>query len=76
MTCTGFNREAVFQAQLQHLVRMAKLPGWKAYAWRRAQELSADQSGLFAGMDAALQAAMTGPAEASGCAAPGSTKRP
>lgn len=55
-----FDRQAHFQRQLQHLISMAKLPGWKAYAWRRAQDLDAEASGLFAGMADALKAAMTG----------------
>ncbi len=73
-----FDRQAIYDRQLQHLVSLASIDiqQCKAYAWRRAKELAADESGLWAGMDAALRAAMTGPAEASGCAAPGSTKRP
>lgn len=55
-----FDRQAEFQRQLQHLTTMARLPGWKAYAWRRAQDLDAEASGLFAGMADALKAAMTG----------------
>ena len=35
---------------LQHLVRMAKIPGAKTYAWNRAKELDKDPSGLFTGI--------------------------
>lgn len=74
MTCKPFDRQATFDAQLQHLLTMAKLPGWKRYAWARALELSADQSGLFSGIDQALTAAMTGQAEGSVCEAQTLTK--
>lgn len=53
-----FDREAAYQDALAHLCRMAALPGWKHYAWARAKELDADQSGLFAGIAADLKAAM------------------
>ena len=39
---------------LQHLVRMAKIPGAKAYAWTRAKQLDADPSGMFKGIADAL----------------------
>jgi len=48
-----------FQRQLQHLVELARKPGFKAHAWSRAKELDADTSGLFAGMAAALEREMT-----------------
>lgn len=54
---------------LEHLIRMAKHPGAKDHAWRRAKELDADSSGLFRGIKAALATAMTGPAEAKACEA-------
>jgi len=54
-----------YKTQLQWLLTMAKLPGWKAHAWRRAQELDADKSGLFMGISAELERAMTGQAPSS-----------
>jgi len=73
-----FDRQAIYDRQLQHLVRLASIDiqQCKAYAWRRAKELAADESGLWAGMDEALRAAMTGPDEVSGCVAPESMRRP
>lgn len=52
MTCTPF------ETQLKHLTSLAKAPGWKAYAWQRAQQLDADDSGLWRGLADALEAAM------------------
>ena len=48
-----------FDTQLDHLILLAALPGWKAYAWHRAKELDADTSGLYSGMAEALRRAMT-----------------
>lgn len=64
-----------FEQQLQHLIRMAREPGWKAYAWQRAQELDADSSGLFTGIADALRAAMTGPDAPSASAPPRPERR-
>lgn len=58
MTCTPFNRQAIFDSQLSHLADMAIRPGWKRYAWDRAKQLAADESGLFSGIDKALTARM------------------
>lgn len=44
-----------YQTQLDHLTRLAMDPGWKAYAWARALELEADQTGLWAGLSSALK---------------------
>ena len=49
-----------FQKQLDWLITMSKHPAWKAYAWKRAQELDAETSGLFAGIKDALVKAMMG----------------
>lgn len=38
---------------------MAKVEGFKAYAWKRAQAMDADQSGLWTGIASELKAAMT-----------------
>lgn len=53
-----FNRQAEYQATLDHLVSMASDQGWKIYAWGRAKELDSDKSGLFRGIAADLQRAM------------------
>ena len=49
-----------FQKQLDWLITMSKHPAWKAHAWKRAQELDAEQSGLYAGIKDALVKAMRG----------------
>jgi hypothetical protein len=59
-----FDRQAEYQAQLDHLISLARLPDWKAYAWRRAKELEADESGLFRGLPDSLTAAMSKPGPA------------
>ena len=49
MTCPHF------QKALAHLVALAKSgPGWRQYAWARAQALDAEGSGLYRGMAKAL----------------------
>lgn len=53
-----FNRQAEYQATLEHLIAMARDQGWRVYAWARAKELEADKSGLFCGIAADLSAAM------------------
>lgn len=50
----------VYDQQLQHLVRLAKQPGWKAYAWQRAKDLDREETGLFRGIAEDLKAAMAG----------------
>ena len=45
-----------YQRQLQHLIKLAKQQGWKAYAWHQAKEL--DKQPLFAGIAADLTTAM------------------
>lgn len=47
-----------FEQQLQHLIQLASVPGWRAYAWARAQELDGDQSCLWTGIAQALVVAM------------------
>lgn len=51
-----------YTRQLDWLIELAQHPGWKAYAWARAKELDADQSGLFEGIAQDLKNAMTGQA--------------
>lgn len=61
-----FDRQAIFDSQLSHLADMARRPEWKRYAWDRAKQLAADESGLFSGIDKALTARMTGGPEKAG----------
>lgn len=58
-----------YQQQLDWLVTMAQVPGFKAHAWRRAKELEADPTGLWPGITVALTEAI-GRARASECASP------
>ena len=51
-------RHREYSLQLQHLIRLARQPGWKAYAWHRAKALDAEESGLFRGIAADLKAVM------------------
>lgn len=44
--------------QLEWLIELAKIDGWKPYAWSRAKELDADQSGLFKGIAEELKQSM------------------
>ncbi len=53
MTC-----ETPYQRTLDWLITMAKHPGFKGHAWKRAEVLSADQSGMFTGISEALTAAI------------------
>ena len=50
-----------YEQQLQWLIKMASNPASKEYAWKRAQELDAEASGLFAGIAPALVKAMKQP---------------
>lgn len=67
-----------YQRQLDHLIAMARVEGFKAYAWKRAQQLEEnDTSGLFTGIAEALKAAMlAGQEEASASEGQSETKRP
>ena len=60
----SFDRQAEYRTQLEHLIELAKLPGWKAYAWRMAKELDAEDSGLYHGMRRDLTAAFVGDGQA------------
>ena len=51
-------RHREYSLQLQHLIRLARQPGWKAYAWERAKVLHREESGLFRGIADDLKAAM------------------
>lgn len=74
-----FDRQAEYQATLEHLIAMARDQGWRVYAWARAKELDADKSGLFSGiaadLTAAVKGARPGPESGSESAAQTSTRR-
>jgi len=63
MTCTTSSRPPEllgdYQKHLDHLIAMAKVEGFKAYAWKRAQAMDEDQSGLWTGIANELKATMT-----------------
>ena len=44
------NSKMNYDAQLNHLVVLAKTPGWKEYAWSRAKELERCETGMWAGI--------------------------
>ena len=52
------NSKMNYDAQLNHLVVLAKTPGFKEYAWHRALQLEADDTGLWRGIAEALKPAM------------------
>ena len=52
------NSKMNYDAQLNHLVVLAKTPGFKEYAWHRALQLEADDTGLWRGIAEALKQAM------------------
>ena len=47
-----------YETQLAHLTELAKTPGFKQYAWHRALQLEADETGLWRGIAEALKQAM------------------
>lgn len=47
-----------FNEQLQWLITMARTPGWGQYAWGRAKELAACDSGLWPDIHTRLKEAM------------------
>ena len=82
MTCTDAGSSpspdlhGAYQRQLDHLIAMAKVEGFKAHAWHRAKELDKDQSGLWTGIADALKAAMlAGQEKASASEGQSETKR-
>ena len=48
--CTNFVPFEIYKTELDHLIKMAKIPAFKNHAWTRAKELDADSSGLFTGI--------------------------
>ena len=53
-----FDLQAIYQKYLDHLIKLAKQKGWKEEAWRFAQELDTDQSGIWTGIKDDLLKAM------------------
>lgn len=39
-----------YETQLAHLIRLARTPGWKEYAWSRAKELESCSTGMWKGI--------------------------
>lgn len=54
---------SAYEAALQHLIKMAKTPGFKEYAWHRAKEMEKCESGMWAGIASDLQQAMSSAAQ-------------
>ena len=44
------NSKMNYDAQLNHLVVLAKTPGFKEYAWKRALELDRCETGMWKGI--------------------------
>jgi len=53
-----FTPQAIYKDALQHLIWMAGLKGAKQYAWKRANQLDADPSGMYKGIAAELTKVM------------------
>ena len=53
MTC-----KTAYESALAHLIKLAKTPGWKEYAWHRAKELESCKTGMWQGIAADLKQAM------------------
>ena len=47
-----------YEISLAHLVKLAKTPGFKEYAWSRAKELESCRTGMWQGIAADLKQAM------------------
>ena len=52
------NSKMNYDAQLNHLVVLAKTPGFKEYAWSRAKELESCKTGMWAGIAQELKERM------------------
>lgn len=48
----------VYDKALAHLIKLAKTPGFKDYAWHRAKEMERCETGMWAGIAADLKQAM------------------
>ena len=47
-----------YDKALAHLIKLAKTPGFKEYAWHRAKELESCRTGMWQGIAADLKQAM------------------
>ena len=47
-----------YETQLAHLIKLAKTPGFKEYAWSRAKELERCETGMWAGIAQELKERM------------------
>ena len=47
-----------YDKALAHLIKLAKTPGFKEYAWQRAKEMERCETGMWAGIAADLKQAM------------------
>lgn len=47
-----------YDKALAHLIKLAKTPGFKEYAWHRAKELESCRTGMWAGISEDLKQAM------------------
>jgi len=47
-----------YDKALAHLIKLAKTPGWKEYAWHRALEMERCKTGMWEGIAADLKQAM------------------
>jgi hypothetical protein len=47
-----------YDKALAHLIKLAKTPGFKEYAWSRAKELESCRTGMWQGIAADLKQAM------------------
>lgn len=53
MTC-----KTAYESALDHLIKLAKTPGFKEYAWSRAKELESCRTGMWQGIAEDLKQAM------------------
>lgn len=66
MTCKPTESSAppvmpgTYAQELQRLIRLANQPGWKAWAWKHAQDLDVNETGLWRGISTDLKNHMTG----------------
>ena len=44
-----YGSQGIYQRWMEHCLRLAKDPAWKAQIWFNVKELDADTSGLFKG---------------------------
>ena len=48
----------VYDKALAHLIKLAKTPGFKEYAWHRAKEMERCETGMWAGIAQELKERM------------------